>query len=117
MSTPLKRRVVSANNVDEFEAKVNALSDEGYTMEHFSADTIALNAVMKLKTEADVDYKGMIDYMETPLDKVTGDMKLGTPLIEKAIGEGWVTINIRNGTKDTPAMAVMARKKREMPLA
>ena len=117
-----KRVVVSDQDRFKFECELNELSDKGYTVEHYSVGTnggayIIYTAIAKLKTEADVDYKGMIDYMEVALDKVSGDMKLGTPLIEKAISEGWAVINIRNGTKDTPAMAVMARKKREMPLA
>ena len=119
-----KRRLVDEVKLEVFEMKVNALSDAGYTMEHFAISPgysgqgvgesyPSFTCVMKLKTEPDENYEGTEDVMEVPISKVGADGFLGSPLISKATEEGWRVVNIYKGTKDTPSTAIMVRRKRE----
>jgi hypothetical protein len=92
----VRRRVVYADTPEGFEDKINVLADVGYTLEHFQASACEPNAsefvyvgVAKLKEDPVAHVNGMTDFMEIPIDKIVGSMAFGSPLIEKALAEGW----------------------------
>jgi hypothetical protein len=116
-----KRRVVEAYSIEEFEDKVNALSEAGYTAEgnmvirpytiNGSEQKEIFFQMMRLKVDASPETENLADIMEVPIDKVKEGDAFGSPLVSKATHEGWVMLTFYKGTKDTPSMAVMGRKK------
>jgi len=105
-----KRRLVDEVKLEVFEMKVNALSDAGYTMEAFaispgfSGQDVGESypsyvAVMKLKVDPSVDYRGMDDFCEIPLDKITTESvgRAGSPLVAKMLNEGWFIVALYSG--------------------
>lgn len=114
-----KRRLVYESSQIAFEEKINALSDAGYTMEHYGVDPgdgevkTFFSCIMKLKTETGEDFTGVEDIMVCPIDKVSGADALGSPLIRKVLAEGWCIIDKYKGTKDTPDSAVLVKKRKE----
>ncbi len=104
---PLKRRIVDEVRKEIFEEKVNTLSDAGYTMEHFAFNAAHADnsyeysdrfiAVMKVKESAEINMKGLLDIMDIPIDKAQEGRAFGSPLVEKAIKEGWEATQLYSG--------------------
>jgi len=94
-----KRRLVDEVRAEVFEMKVNALSDAGYTMEAFASTDTSFSAVMRLKVDPSVDYRGMDDFCEVPLDKITTESigRIGSPLVAKMLNEGWFIVALYSG--------------------
>ena len=102
-----KRRVVNETKKELFEMKVNSLADAGYTMEHFAINPglflpdievdASYVAVMKLKDSVGLNLKGMLDIMDIPIDKACAGQPFGSPLVKKAIEDGWEGTSLYSG--------------------
>lgn len=92
---PPKRKMVMAHTKFTFEQEINALSDTGYTMEYFAyvpVDDIheeTFVMVAKLKEDPTIQLNGMLDIMDVPISKAEENRPFGSPLVQKAIAEGW----------------------------
>jgi hypothetical protein len=119
MSAPSlpKRRLVDEVKKELFEMKVNALSDAGYTMEHFAFGVPSGDssyeysnryiAVMKIKEDPSIQLVGMLDIMDIPISKAEEGRPFGSPLVQKAVAEGWVGGSLYSGK------VTMVRRKKE----
>lgn len=121
MSTPNlpKRRLVDEVKREVFEEKVNALSDAGYTMEHFAISPgysgqdvgesyPSFTCVMKIKEDPTIQLAGMLDIMDIPISKAEEGRPFGSPLVAKAVAEGWI-----GGALYSGKVTMVRRKNKE----